>query len=168
LAGNQSGWPWSVSKAVALPFPAQVCFLNYLCVAERVYFHCCGVHCFLGWSFMAGFPHKVTFIYLMIAVSKLSFWPVFSYLSPAWEMLFDLLSLWMIITVNLLDILILLWYNSQLSKCYLSASNAVYSSSGVVCSGVPIFLKFQHHSDSLPQAEYYPCECWWIKMVEIP
>lgn len=158
MEGNQGGWPWSVAKAVALTFPAQGCFSNCLCVAEHVYFHCCGVHCFLGCSFMAGFHHKVTFMYLIIAVSKLSFCPVFSYLSPAWEMLLDLLFLWMIILVNLLDILILLWYCSELSKCYFSPSNAGYYSSDVVCSGLPIFLKFQHHSDTLHQAEYYPCE----------
>jgi hypothetical protein len=78
----------------------------------------------------------------VIAVSKLIFWPMFSYLSPVWEMLFDLLFLWMIILVNPIDVLILLWYCSQLSICYFSPNSAVYSSSGVVCSGLPIFLKF--------------------------
>ena len=62
-----------------------------LCVAEHIYFHCFGVHCFLGCSFITGFHYKVTFMYLILAVSKLSFWSVFSYLSPAWGMLFDLL-----------------------------------------------------------------------------
>jgi len=80
-------------------------------------------------------------MYLMIAVSKLNFWSVFSYLSPTWEMLFNLL-----------------WYCSQLSKYYFNPSSAVYSSSSVVCSGLPIFLKFHHHLDTLHQAEYYPCE----------
>lgn len=68
------------------------------------------------------------------------------------------LVLWMIILVYPLDILIQLWYCSQLIKCYFSASSAVCSSSGAVCSGLPIFLKCQHHLDTLHQAEYYPCE----------
>jgi len=163
LAGNQNDLHWSVPKAVALTFPAQGCFSNCLCVAEHLYFHCCGVHWFLGCSFITGFHHKVTFMYLIIAVSKLSFWSVFSYLSPAWEMRFDLLFLWMIILVNPLDILILLWCCSQLSRCYFSPSSAVYSCSGVVLTGLPIFLKFQHHSVTLNQAEYYYCE--WFKML---
>ena len=75
-------------------------------------------------------------------------------------MQFDLLLLWMIILVNPLDILILLWRCSQLNRCYFSSSSAIYSSSGVVFSGLPIFIKFQHHWDTLYQAEYYHCECF--------
>jgi hypothetical protein len=94
ILGRKSGWlALKCFKGCCLDFSGSWLFLDCLCVAERVYFHCCGVHCFLGCSFMAGFHHKVTFMYLVIAVSKLIFWPMFSYLSPVWEMLFDLLFL---------------------------------------------------------------------------
>ena len=76
---------------------------------------------------------------------------------------------WPVVLVNdysckSLNILLKLWCCSQLSRCHFSPSSAVYSSSGVVFSGLPIFLKFQHHSDTLYQAEYYHFECFRIQM----
>jgi len=160
IVGRKSGWlTLKCSKGCCLDFSSTTLFLelfvcSWLCVLPVLW---CSLALWGAVSWQ-GFIIK-SLMYLMIAVSKLNFWSVFSYLSPTWEMLFNLLFLWMIILINPLDILILLWYCSQLSKCYFNLSSAVYSSSSVVCSGLPILLKFHHHLDTLHQAEYYPCEC---------
>jgi hypothetical protein len=88
-------------KSSYLDFSSRRFFLilfmhKWTCLLSLLWFFSYSLEC----SFMAEFHYKVNSLYLMVAISKLHFWSVFSYLFPISEMLFNVFFLCTIIFID--------------------------------------------------------------------